>query len=433
LIIIYTPKVTNRIRYAIDFVFRQHFGIDYEISESPVVIQPDRFFISYGPEKLKSYFSVYRDFLLLETDIKQQHIFVSREMAVYNNHPVGGDEENETGYPVFFQTTEHYDLKFDIFSCIFYLLSRYEEYLPHAKDAHGRFLSSSSLLSKPAFNFLPVIEIWLEDFKQRMLSVYPSLQFKEYKFEFVPTIDIDNAFKYWGRNWFKHPANIFNKHCRDVIRKHAADPYDTLDEMVKVSVKSGVEPILFYLLSDDTEYDSKVSPDSILLHRLIEKHIAFQTGIHPSYNALQENKIESEKLILEKFSPVYISRQHFLRISFPVYYRALAKAGIRKDYSLAYPDVYGYRAGYSREFKFYDVQRDQELPVLLQPSAWMDATFEYYQTKNFSQISEEFSGFCRQLKKINSKLVTIFHNDLFATEKFRSVYIFVHHHVNSGV
>ncbi|TYA77973.1 DUF7033 domain-containing protein, partial [Seonamhaeicola marinus] len=45
----------------------------------------------------------------------------------------------------FFYTGEKSAIPFDIFSAAFYLLSRYEEYLPHVKDEYGRFTATQSL------------------------------------------------------------------------------------------------------------------------------------------------------------------------------------------------------------------------------------------------------------------------------------------------
>ena len=128
MIVIYTPKVTNRIKYTVNFVFHQYFGIDCELTENPeIAIVSDNLHINYSKQKLDNFYSVFQDNLLVEEDIKEQKIFVSRESEM----------------PVFFQTTENHNLKFDIFSCIFYLLSRYEEYLPHEQDLHGRYKSSN--------------------------------------------------------------------------------------------------------------------------------------------------------------------------------------------------------------------------------------------------------------------------------------------------
>ena len=67
------------------------------------------------------------------------------------------------------------DYPFDIFSAVFYLLSRYEEYLPHKKDMYGRYAHENSLAFKEGFLNLPLINIWLEDFKNVLKKKFPSL------------------------------------------------------------------------------------------------------------------------------------------------------------------------------------------------------------------------------------------------------------------
>ena len=42
-------------------------------------------------------------------------------------------------------------IPFDVFSATFFLVSRYEEYLPHVKDDYGRFLATESLAFKEDF------------------------------------------------------------------------------------------------------------------------------------------------------------------------------------------------------------------------------------------------------------------------------------------
>src|SRR4030095_6972305 len=76
-------------------------------------------------------------------------------------------------YKAFFNTEG--DLPFDIFAASFYLLSRYEEYLPHKRDDYGRYAYENSLAFKEGFLHLPLINIWIEDFKNSLQLKFPSL------------------------------------------------------------------------------------------------------------------------------------------------------------------------------------------------------------------------------------------------------------------
>lgn len=413
-IVIYTPRVTNRIKYTIDFVFQQYFGIEYKLVDNiDFITDSDNFIINYSSQALKNTFSVFQDNLLLEDNIQPQKLFISTEHDL----------------PVFFQTTDNYDLKFDIFSCIFYLISRYEEYLPHEKDVHERYKSSNSILANKAFNFSPIVEFWLQLFQNEILKIQPNLSFKKYELEYLPTFDIDNAFQFSGRNWIKNPPNIFTEECRNVLLKRQKDAYDNFDFILDELHKNNLESIFFFLMNDDDKMNSNVSPTStLLLHKInfiFERKI--KIGIHPSYFALEKNNILKEKNILESAtaSTITISRQHFLKINFPNYYRKLIEVGIEKDCSLSYPDVFGFRAGCSRPFYFFDIERNETTSLLIQPSCFMDATFEYYQPEKINNFQQEFLTIFNQLMKINGKLVPIFHNDLFAKDIYRNIFIFI--------
>ena len=89
--------------------------------------------------------------LLWEHDIREQKIelfeyngrkaFFERNAAKYN------ELKKDNIYP------------FDIFSAAFYLISRYEEYLPHEKDSHGRFSHTSSLAWRENFIHMPLVNM----------------------------------------------------------------------------------------------------------------------------------------------------------------------------------------------------------------------------------------------------------------------------------
>jgi hypothetical protein len=168
MIVIYTPKVTNRIQYVFDFVFKQYFGVDFIIeSNVSTFLQNEYFKINYSSENLKDIFSIYYDNLLLEEDVRIQKIFISKIGEL----------------PVLFPAEKNNIISFDIFASIFYLISRYEEYLPHEQDEHGRFLSTNSILFKSVFNFKPIVEIWLQYLQQEILKHNESnIIFKQHHF-----------------------------------------------------------------------------------------------------------------------------------------------------------------------------------------------------------------------------------------------------------
>src|ERR1700691_4356011 len=121
---LFTSHITPRLRYIIEF-FSQ------ELFDDPVAIHittdPTAFCAASGPrinyseESFHDCFHLRPNGLLFETTIRPVEI----TCITHNDQKA------------FFPTGR--DLPFDIFAASFYLLSRYEEYLPHPKDEYGRF------------------------------------------------------------------------------------------------------------------------------------------------------------------------------------------------------------------------------------------------------------------------------------------------------
>ncbi len=59
--------------------------------------------------------------------------------------------------PTFYQTNDNSDLPFDPFAASFYLVSRYEEYLPYQPDQFGRFPAKASVAYQNGFLKKPVV------------------------------------------------------------------------------------------------------------------------------------------------------------------------------------------------------------------------------------------------------------------------------------
>src|SRR6185437_12352023 len=157
---LYAPHITPRLRYIVDFCGKELF-------DQPIHITADRreFDLTPGPrinysrEPIPNVFSIVPSGLLFESGIKPQFVTCF--------------ELN--GRKAFFRTEG--DFPFDIFSAAFYLLSRYEEYLPHEKDVYGRFSHTASLAWREGFLDMPLINYWLLDLREVLMRRFPELSF----------------------------------------------------------------------------------------------------------------------------------------------------------------------------------------------------------------------------------------------------------------
>jgi hypothetical protein len=291
-----------------------------------------------------------------------------------------------------FQIFPDGDYGFDVIAAIFYVLTRIEEYQTFEQDIHGRFPGRQSMLYKYNALEIPIVDIWVSRFYQDIESKYKiEIKTKNVKPSWSLSIDIDQFYKYKHKGFYKstggfikalmkgNSKDAFERLC--VLAFNRKDPFDSYDQFEKLNIDK--EQLLFFILSGGNSSWDKNHPLHLkevkkIINRL--KKIG-KIGLHPSYSSAQgSSSVKDEKLNLEKQLdyPIQMSRQHFLKIQFPETYRRLLKSGIKKDFSLGYADVPGFRAGTGRSFYWYDVLAEMETDLILIPFQCMDRTYLDY-------------------------------------------------------
>src|SRR5258708_30105537 len=118
MLLVYTHKTTSRFKYIADFILIDLCGFELTYTNDlPEFTAYTGSKLNYSEGNFDNAVHVIPFTLLFEKGIKQQSISVSS----WNN------------IPVLFKNAAR-EVPFDIFSASFYLLSRYEEYLPHITD-----------------------------------------------------------------------------------------------------------------------------------------------------------------------------------------------------------------------------------------------------------------------------------------------------------
>ena len=173
---VYSPDVSPRLEYTAGVIFSTVLGLNYEITTdrrkiggSPAVI--------YSNEKVKDQFVIRPSGLLDKTGIEQ----VMPEVSFAEDMPV-------------LFAAEGGSIPFDLFSAVFFMLSRYEEYLPFSPDAHGRFPGASSLAHRGGFLRLPVVEIWSRYLAIELVRRYPVLTIRHNEYSAIVSVDVDQPF-----------------------------------------------------------------------------------------------------------------------------------------------------------------------------------------------------------------------------------------------
>lgn len=410
MILVYTHKITPRVRYIFKHIFTRILLIPVDFTskvEDFVAYNGPK--LSYTKTPLGNEFFVKSNDLLFEQGVNDMEIVIQKWDTI----------------ACFFKTGSKSSIPYDIFAASFYLISRYEEYLPHVKDVHNRYTAEQSLAFKHGFLEKPVVDIWAHKMLLVLQEKFPDYAYKSRSFKFISTLDIDNAFA------FKHKSLIrsVGGFCKDLFRFRILnvwnrfavtfnlkkDPFDTFDQILKVKKEKDIETIFFFLVADYTTFDTNVSASKTKFKLLIKEMLDYaKVGLHPSYftinNAALLNK---EKRRLEDIvnTPIQKSRQHYLRFSLPETYQNLIDLEIEEDYSMGYASHVGFRAGTSIPFYFYDLDFEIQTPLKVFPFALMDTTLNDYMQLTPKQSLGRIRDLKNEVKAVNGTFITLFHNE----------------------
>jgi hypothetical protein len=415
MVLIHVSEVNNRLRYIFDLIFKDILKIEYTFSSTTEEFMASNLpKFSYGKSSLGNFLHINSDTLLFEKDVHKQHI----EFKQWNNLPIFFHQDNA-------------NIPFDIFAASFYLVTRYEEYLPHGRDSHNRFKSEEGSAFKGGFLDRPLVNLWAIELKALLQKKFPQLQFPYPVFSFTPTIDIDNAYAYKYKGWFRITTSLLQRLFKlefskfmNRLRVHMGtkrDPYDSYEKQNQVHKSYNIHPLYFILIGDYGRFDKNLAYNNKYFIELIKSlGQKASIGLHPSYASNRSDgqlTKEKERLehILEK--KVERSRQHYIRMHLPYTYRNLVKLGIREDYSMGYPSKVGFRASVCTPFYFFDIEENQQTALKVFPFVAMDSTFKYYLKCRSKEVIPFLKPIVDEIKKVGGDFVFIFHNESIGNER----------------
>ncbi len=428
MILIYTEELTPRIAYISKLIFT-------------TILKKEVSFTCNLPEFQKSELPRF-NYSNQKTEkipyIKPNPLMFSRELSVPDIQLVW-----YKGEKYFFESSADSDLPFDPLAASFYLVTRFEEYLSEKRDRFNRFPAEESILFKNELLKKPVVNIWANMLAELMKKSFPEISFPEPKFEFLSTIDVDNAWAFSYKGLFRSCGAMgkallrFNstevKNRLKVWSKREKDPYDTYAFIDKIFQGNENKALFFFLLGDCGKFDKNIHWKNRNLQKLIAGISSkYAVGVHPSFRSSEngaEEVLNKEIRRLEEITGKEIrkSRQHFLRLNFPETYRNLIKAGIREDYSMGYPSQPGFRAGICIPYFFYDLKEEKETLLKIIPFQVMDVGFQTYMKISPDEAWLETKKLMREVRKTGGTFSAIWHNeslnDLGNWEGFRDVFI----------
>lgn len=366
-----------------------------------------------------------------ETTLKKNEVWISPYGLLQQTNVAAQDVKtfDWKGLKVFFKTEGY--LPFDIFSASFYLIARYEEYLPHELDEYGRFAHINSLAFRENFLQLPLINLWLKEFVDILKTKFPMLGIERKTFQFLPTYDIDIAFAYADKSKLKNVLAsgwalmngkpIKAKERIGLAFGYRKDPFDVFTWLDNLHDKHQLNPLYFFLLAEKRKaYDKNVSPRSSLLQALIKKVSAKnEVGIHPSWQSRHDKQVLRKEINLLNsltHQAVRHSRQHYIRMKMPDTYRRLLSEGIERDYSMGYGTINGFRASICSPFYWYDILEDERTNLVIHPFCYMDANAYFEEHLTAEQASHQLQYYHNIVKSMDGEFSIILHNH-FLTEQ----------------
>lgn len=426
MLLVYTHKITPRLTYTFKHICKRILGI--EVSFTNKVED----FIAHNSMKM----SYTRQALSHEVFVKSSDLLFEQGLSDVEINIQKWDETIG-----FFTTSENSNLPFDIFAASFYLLSRYEEYLPHVKDEYGRFTAKESLAYKHNFLEQPVVDIWAYKLKALLQSKFEDYQFQKRSYKVQPVIDVPMAYYFKNKGLLRTIGGTLNDLRRLKLRQFynrymtlmnfKRDPNDTFKWIITKQKNYKFKFLVFFLIGDYSTFDKNISVNKKQFVSLIKSVSDYcKVGLKASYFALENFDIlKREKLKMESITNynLEMSRHSFSKINLPESYRNLIDLEIKKDFTMGYIKEMGFRASTCTPFQFYDL--DYEIQTPLQINSFHCFDFALLKHKSQLDKKETLLRLIHQVKKVNGTFTPIFHNysfsDLERWEGFRELFTII--------
>lgn len=338
------------------------------------------------------------------------------------------------GEPLISITDKVISLRADIVSSAFFMLSRWEEFAVPNRDSYGRFPASASFAIKNGFYQRPIVDEYVEMLWNFLKYLGIGQKRKVWKYDFIPTHDIDNPVKWRGvhtlirtvggdllkRHSFPMAWRSWVSYWNNTIGEQK-DPYDTFDYLMDLSEKSGAKSHFFFLCGGQTAYDEEALPPSHpIVKNIIQKierrgHVI---GFHPSFNAHTDEALfraELESLQDQVKQHIRCGRQHYLRFEVPDTWRLWEAAGMEWESSLCYPEESGFRCGTCRPFPVFDILQRKALQINERPLLLMEGSWIRYNPKPPETFLADAKRLIDIVRKYKGEFVLLWHNSTLNT------------------
>lgn len=344
-------------------------------------------------------------------------------------------------------------LGIDIFGSIFFMLTRYEEYVKPDRDQFDRFPATASLAYQEGFLHRPIVNEYVEILWACMKKLWPGLERKPRQFNMYISHDVDNPYQHA----FTQLPLLTRKLAGDLLKRRnpqqglsrfrtwglvkqgkiAVDPFNTFDWIMDLSEKHGLTSA-FYFITDhtNTQKDGNYNIRHPLMRQLLQRiyRRGHEIGIHPSFNTYQDPvQTQKEFEILQRVcseegikQDIWGGRQHFLRWHNPTTWQNWENAGLTYDSTLSFADIAGFRCGTCYEFPVFDFASSQSFKLIERPLVVMEFTVLDQRYMGLGQNIEDAFNYINRLKntchQFKGNFTLLWHNHRFASPVDRELY-----------
>lgn len=413
MLLVYTHKITPRLTYVFKHIVKRILGIPVEFTTTiEEFIAHSGLKLSYTKQPLSNELFIRSNELLFEVGFSDVEINVQKW-----DDTVG-----------FFVTSERSHLPYDIFAASFYLISRYEEYLPHVKDNYGRYSAVESLAFKNNFLRQPVVDIWTFKFKSILQERFPEFEFPSQSYKVIPIIDVPMAYLFKNKGMIRTIGGVLNDIYRLNFKQLSSrilvmlqlkkDNYDTFDTLIEWQKQTEISFLFLFLIGKFSSYDKNISINKSAFRSLIKSVADYsRIGLKFSFSSIDHFEIMKDEK--DKFNQVTnrktsTSRNSYSKVNLPQAYRNLLELDIEEDYTMGYVNHLGFRAGTCTPFYFYDLDYEIETPLKIYGYHCND--YALLQHKSQLDKTETLNKLITEVKNVNGTFISVFHNYTFSDD-----------------
>ena len=364
--------------------------------------------ITYSKTPLQNEFFIRSNSLLFEQGISDVDIIMN----------------DWDGLPCFFEAGERSNIPFDIFSASFYLISRYEEYLPHVKDELGRFPVKESLAYQHKFLQRPLVDLWAKKFLGVLKERFPDIEQKKRKYQFTSIVNVTSSHCFAHRGFLRTLGGVILDLSKFKLLRLAKrvvvwvrpskDPYDNFSYLVNLHKEIRCKTMFFFQFANYSRHDKNVSIFKNKFRYLIKSVADYsRVSLSASDKSSLSNEIlkdEKDKLAELLNRPVTYARMRYNRINIPKTYQDLVATEFTDDFTMGYTHQIGFRAGTCTPFYFYDINLEVQQPIRIHPFAVCD--YAFLKHKKQEQVFVEVDAVFREIKEVNGEFNIVFSNEL---------------------